>query len=109
MVFEKLRLAKLQFRKLMKCFGVDVFDENYKPGFLTVVTCLIAFVANFSAGYTIAILYPDFMTMLKTTTLWGVCLQVLVYFLSVKNLNVIPNHFLFSFLGLSQTLQIIGR
>jgi hypothetical protein len=78
MVFEKFQLAKLQCRKLMWCFGVDVFDENYKPGILTVVTILIAFLANFSAAYTIVISYPDFMTMLKTTTLWGVCLQVTV-------------------------------
>jgi hypothetical protein len=76
MVFEQFILAKLQFRKLSWYFGIDVFDENYKPGILTIVTCLIAFVANFSATYTIVILYPDFMTMLKTTTLWGVCLQV---------------------------------
>jgi hypothetical protein len=76
MVFEKLLLAKLQFRKLMWCFGVDVFDENYKPGILTLVSCMIAFVANFSDAYTIVILYPDFMTMLKTTTLWGICVQV---------------------------------
>jgi hypothetical protein len=78
MVFEKFQLAKLQFQKLMKCFGIDVFDENNKPGILTLVTCLIAFLANFSAAYTIVILYPDLMTMLKTTTLWGVCVQVLV-------------------------------
>jgi hypothetical protein len=80
MVFEKFLLAKLQCRKLMWCFGVDVLDENYKPGILTLVTCFIAFLANFSAAYTIVISYPDFMTLLKTTTLWGVCLQVLVYF-----------------------------
>ncbi len=85
MVFEKFQLAKILFRKLMKCFGADVFDENYKPGTLTLVSCLMAFLANFSDAYTIVISYPDFMTILKTTTLWGICIQVISYVF--KNLH----------------------
>jgi hypothetical protein len=76
MVIEKFQLAKLQFRKIMWGLGADVFVENYKPGILTLVICIIAFLANFSAPYTIVTLYPDFTTILKTTTLWGVYLQV---------------------------------
>jgi hypothetical protein len=79
MVFEKFLLAKLQFRKFMWCFGIDVFDENYKPGILTALIITLAFLANFSDAYTIVISYPDFMTVLKTTTLWGICIQVISY------------------------------
>jgi hypothetical protein len=80
MVFEKFQLAKLQFRKLMWGFGVDVFDDNYKPGILTAVTCTLTFLAHFLVLYTIVISYPDFMTVLKTTTLWGVYVQVDIWF-----------------------------
>jgi hypothetical protein len=79
MVFEKFLLAKLQLRKLFRIFGIDVFDENYKPGILTALIITLAFLANFSDAYTIVISYPDFMTILKTTTLWGICIQVMSY------------------------------
>jgi hypothetical protein len=75
-IFSRFLLAKLKYQKLIKCFGVEVFDENYKPGILTLVSCIIDFLSNFSDAYTIVISYPDFMAMLKTSTLWGVSLQV---------------------------------
>jgi hypothetical protein len=76
MVFEKFQSAKAQFSKLMWCFGVNVFDEGYKVGFLTVVIGTIAFLGNILPVYSIAVKYSDFMTMLKTMALWGVVLEV---------------------------------
>jgi hypothetical protein len=77
MVFEKFLLAKLQLRKFAKCIGVDVFDENFKPGFLTVLMIASMILANFSYVYTIVISYPDFIAILKSMTLWGICIQVI--------------------------------
>jgi hypothetical protein len=77
MVFEDFQQAKFQFRKLCWSWGLDVFDENYKPGVITFVTCTLAFLANTLPVYSIIIKYPDFMTMMKTTVFWGVVLQVL--------------------------------
>jgi hypothetical protein len=83
MVFEKFQLAKAQFCKLMWCFGTDVFNEDFKVGFLSIVTCTLAFLGNILPVYSIAVKYPDFMTMLKTTALWGVILQVCHLFLDI--------------------------
>jgi hypothetical protein len=84
MVIEKFKLAKAQFSKLMWCFGIDVFNEDYEVGLLTVVTSTIAVLGNVLPVYSIVIKYPDFMTMLKTTALWGVVLEVLYLFLDIS-------------------------
>ncbi len=78
MDFEKFRLARAQFSKLMNCFGVDVFNDAYKVDFLTIATCTIAVVANIFPVYSIVIKYPDFITMSKTTALWAVPLEVCI-------------------------------
>jgi hypothetical protein len=65
-----------QFSKLMWCFGIDVFNEAYKVGILAIVNCFLAILSNILPAYSIAVKYPDFITMLKTTALWGVVLEV---------------------------------
>jgi hypothetical protein len=76
MVFEKFQLSKIQFRKLFWVWGLDVFDEDYKPWFATVVSCILTFLGSSLPVYSIVISYPDFLMMLKTTALWGIVLQV---------------------------------
>jgi hypothetical protein len=76
MVFEKFQLLKIQFRKLFWAWGLDVFVEDYKPWFATIVTCTLAFLASLLSVYSIVISYPNFLMMLKTTTLWGALFQV---------------------------------
>jgi hypothetical protein len=76
MVFEMFQLAKAQFSKLMWCFGTDVFNEDFKVGVVTVITGTIAVLANVLPVFSIVVKYPDYITILKTTALWGVVLEV---------------------------------
>ncbi len=62
----------------MWAWGINVFDEDYKPWFATVVTCTLAILASLLPVYSIIISYPDFLMILKTTALWGVVLEVLL-------------------------------
>ena len=68
--------AKRQFSRLLRCLGLDLLDEDFRPSFKTLAVGIVVAATHLGTFTALFRFWPEVGLVIRTLSLYGFCVQV---------------------------------